>query len=220
MIRCEGIWKIYYEGRPYEVKALQDVTLFIEKGSLTVFQGPSGSGKTSLLSIIGAIDRPTRGKVYFNEKDITELSEDSLTYLRRRAGFVFQQFNLIRGLRAWQNVAIPLIPLGISERIQKERAIELLKRVGLAERLEHMPEEMSGGEQQRVAIARALINDPDVLFLDEPTSNIDSETAELILHLLKELRSKGKTIVLSTHDERITEGADAVYTLRKGRLIK
>lgn len=220
IIHCEGIWKVYYEGRPFEVIALQDISLFIEKGSFTVLEGPSGSGKTSLLSIIGAIDRPSRGKVYINGKDITVLSEDSLAYLRRTTGFVFQQFNLIGGLKAWQNVAIPLIPLGISERIQKEKAVELLRKVGLSERIDHRPEEMSGGEQQRIAIARALINNPDILFLDEPTSNIDSEISEMILHLLKGLKSEGRTILISTHDEKVLEYADTVYTLRRGRLVR
>lgn len=220
IIHCEGIWKVYYEGRPFEVIALQDISLFIEKGSFTVLEGPSGSGKTSLLSIIGAIDRPSRGKVYINGKDITVLSEDSLAYLRRTTGFVFQQFNLIRGLKAWQNVTVPFIPLGISERIQKEKAVELLRKVGLSERIDHRPEEMSGGEQQRIAIARALINNPDILFLDEPTSNIDSEISEMILHLLKGLKSEGKTIIISTHDEKVLEYADTVYTLRRGRLVR
>lgn len=220
MIRCEGIWKVYHEGRPYEVIALQDVSLQIERGALTVFQGPSGSGKTSLLSILGAIDRPTRGRVCIDEKDITTLSEDSLAYVRRRMGFVFQQFNLISGLKAWQNVAIPLIPLGISERERKERAIQLLKGLGLSERVYHRCEEMSGGEQQRVAIARALINEPDILFLDEPTSNIDSETAELIIHLLQELKSKGMTIILSTHDEKVVKFADSLYILKRGKLAR
>lgn len=220
MIRCEGIWKVYYEGRPYEVVALRDITLSVMKGSITVFQGPSGSGKTSLLSIISAIDRPSRGRVYINGKDITDLSENSLTLIRRRMGFVFQQFNLIARLNAWQNVAVPLIPLGISESERRKRSIWLLEAVGLSHRIEHRAEEMSGGEQQRVAIARALINDPDILFLDEPTSNIDSETAELIIQILRELKLKGKTIILSTHDENIADYADALYTLKRGLLLR
>ncbi|MFN3478982.1 MAG: ABC transporter ATP-binding protein [Thermodesulfovibrionales bacterium] len=220
MIRCEGIWKVYHEGRPYEVVALRDITLSIRKGSITVLQGPSGSGKTSLLSIIGAIDRPSRGRVYIDGKDITDLSENSLTLIRRRMGFVFQQFNLIARLSAWQNVAAPLIPLGISESERRKRSIELLEVVGLSHRIEHGAEEMSGGEQQRVAIARALINDPEILFLDEPTSNIDSETAELIIQILRELKLKGKTIILSTHDENIADYADTFYTLKRGLLMQ
>lgn len=220
MIGCEGIWKVYCEGRPYEVVALRDITLSIAKGSITVFQGPSGSGKTSLLSIIGAIDRPSRGMVYIDGKNISDLSENSLTLIRRRMGFVFQQFNLIPGLRAWQNVAIPLIPLSIDEKERKRMSDQLLDMMGLSHRIDHRPEEMSGGEQQRVAIARALINDPDILILDEPTSNIDFETAELIIQILRELNLKGKTIILSTHDENIADYANAVYTLKRGELVK
>ncbi len=218
MIHCEGIWKVYRGGKPYEVIALQDITISIMDGSITVFQGPSGSGKTTLLSIIGAIDRPSRGKVFIDKEEITSLSEAGLAYIRRKFGFVFQQFNLIEGLRAWENVAIPLIPLGISEKKRKERAYQLLGKMGLRERAVHRIVEMSGGEQQRVAIARALINDPHMLLLDEPTSNIDAETVEVVLHMLRELRSQGKTIIISTHDETVTSLADKVYVLKKGRL--
>jgi len=218
MISCSNIWKIYNKGKPYEVVALKDISLLIEEGSTIAIHGPSGSGKTSLLSILGAIDRPSSGKVFINDIEITSLSEDGLTNIRRRIGFVFQQFNLISGLRAWENVATPLIPIGVPEKIRKRKALELLEMVGLSERAFHRPEEMSGGEQQRIAIARALINDPDLLILDEPTSNIDKETSEMLLFILKELRSKGKTIVISTHDERVTRIADKVFVLDKGQL--
>jgi len=218
MISCHEIWKVYNKGKPYEVIALQDISLLVEDGSFVAIQGPSGSGKTSLLSILGAIDRPSNGKVFINDIEITSLSEEGLTNIRRRIGFVFQQFNLIPRLRAWENVAIPLIPLGVDEKTRKKKAFQLLEMVGLHERVFHRPEEMSGGEQQRIAIARALIKDPLILILDEPTSNIDIETAETILFILKEMRSKGKTIIISTHDEKVTGIADKVFMLKKGRV--
>ncbi len=218
MIQCEGIWKVYNPGKPYEVIALQDITISIMNGSITVFQGPSGSGKTTLLSILGAIERPTMGKVFIDKEEITSLSEAALAYIRRKIGFVFQQFNLIEGLRAWENVAIPLIPLGICKKKRRERAYQLLEKMGLKERADHRIIQMSGGEQQRVAIARALINDPHIILFDEPTSNIDAETMEVVFDILRELRSKGKTIIISTHDETLTSLADKVYVLKKGRL--
>lgn len=220
LIRCENIWKIYNEGRPYEVRALEDVSLKIEKGAFVIFSGPSGSGKTTLISIIGAIDRQTRGRVYLDGRDITKLSDVAVSALRRRKiGFVFQNFNLIQGLSAWENVSAPLVPTGMGEKERKQKAMQLLEKVGLSNRSHHKPEEMSGGEQQRVAIARSLVNDPGVIILDEPTSNIDVDAISLLADILKGLRTDGKTILMSSHDDIMLKDADLIHALKRGRLI-
>ncbi|GAB4411037.1 MAG: ABC transporter ATP-binding protein [Thermodesulfovibrionales bacterium] len=219
LIRCEGVWKVYNEGRPYEVRALEDVSLRIERGSFAVFNGPSGSGKTTLMGIIGTIHRPSRGKVYLNGKDISGFSDTALSRIRReRIGFVFQNFNLIPKLPAWENVSVPLIPLCITEGDRRQKALQLLNMFGLAERAHHCPEELSGGEQQRVAIVRALINDPEIIMLDEPTSNIDAENISLLTGILEDLRAKGKTILVSSHDESLLKRADQIFELRRGHL--
>lgn len=220
LIQCEGIWKIYNEGRSHEVSALVDVSLVVEKCSFTVFNGPSGSGKTTLISIIGTIDRPTRGRLILDGKDVTGFSDVALSRVRRhRTGFVFQNFNLIPGLSAWENVSTPLIPQGVRERERRDRAMHLLSKLGLSDRAHHTAEEMSGGEQQRVAIARALVNDPAIIILDEPTSNIDSESASLLMEILEKLQKEGKTIIASSHDEVLIDHADTVHMLKKGFII-
>jgi putative ABC transport system ATP-binding protein len=219
IIRCDGIWKIYNEGKPHEVRALVDVSLEVGKGSFTIINGPSGSGKTTFISIIGTIDRPSRGRLNLDGKDITDLSDVALSLLRRRRiGFVFQNFNLISRLSAWENVSIPLIPQGIRGNDRKLRATQLLDMFGLSGRAHHTPEEMSGGEHQRVAIARALINNPDIVILDEPTSNIDEEAVSILIDILKGLKADGKTIIVSSHEEDLLRNADIVFKLKKGRI--
>ena len=217
LIQCEGIWKIYNEGKSHEVSALIDINLEMDKCSFTVFNGPSGSGKTTLISIIGTMDRPGRGRLIHDGKDVTDFSDIALSRLRReKIGFVFQNFNLIPGLSAWENVAMPLIPQGVGERVRRSSAMNLLSKLGLSDRVNHRAEEMSGGEQQRVAIARALVNDPVIIILDEPTSNIDSESASLLMEILKKLQEEGKTILASSHDEDLIRHADRVHLLKKG----
>ncbi len=219
IVRCEGIWKIYNEGKPYEVRALSDLCLTISRGSFTIIGGPSGSGKTTLISIMGTIERPSRGGISIDGKNIAGFSDVALSSLRRkRIGFVFQDYNLIPGLCAWENVSVPLVPEGIPIRERKDRATGLLETLGLAERAEHSPEEMSGGERQRVAIARALVNNPDIVILDEPTSSIDKESVSGLLDIMKGLKAQGRTIIVSTHEERLLGNADIVYELIKGRL--
>jgi putative ABC transport system ATP-binding protein len=202
------------------VRAIENVSLSIDKGSFVVFSGPSGSGKTTLISIIGAIDRQTRGKVYLNEKDLTNLSDVAMSALRRkRIGFVFQNFNLIQGFSAWENVSVPLIPSGLSENDRKQRVMVLLGKVGLSNRANHIPEELSGGEQQRVAVARSLVNNPDIIILDEPTSNIDIDNIALLMDILLDLKREGKTILMSSHDDSTLKNADMVCELERGRIV-
>lgn len=219
VIRCEGIWKIYNEGRPHEVRALAEVSLSIEKGSFVAVHGPSGSGKTTLISIMGTIERPGRGNMIIDGKNTAGFSDVALSSLRRkRIGFVFQDYNLMPGLSARENVSVPLIPEGARVHERRERSGALLGSLGLAERAEHFPEEMSGGERQRVAIARALINNPDIIILDEPTSNIDKESVDGLIDILKGLREDGRTIIVSTHEDSLAGNADVIYELKKGRI--
>lgn len=218
-IRCEEVTKVYSIGKGYQITALSEVTLSIPRASIVLIKGPSGSGKTTLLSIMATIEKPTKGRVFFLDKEISGFSESALARLRRQyVGIVFQDFNLIPRLPAWENVSYPLIPLGVRTSERKERALQLLEKLGLGSRVLHTPEQLSGGERQRLSIARALINNPVLLFLDEPTSNIDHATAEYIIDLLMKLREQGKTIILSSHDGELIAKADRVFKLSSGRL--
>lgn len=219
MIRTEKLWKYYSIHSRHEVSAIRDINLSISKSAFIVFNGPSGSGKTTLLNIIGALDRPTEGKVFIYDEEITSFSDIGLARLRReKIGFIFQDFHLVPRLSSWENVSYPLIPLGIGFRERLQRAKLLLENVGLGDRLAHTPEELSGGQQQRVAIARALINNPEIIIADEPTSNIDEETGKQLLELLKELQAHGVTILVATHDTGFEKVADTIYTIRNGRI--
>jgi putative ABC transport system ATP-binding protein len=219
ILRAENLSKWYNAGRSDEVRAVEDISLEIYENQYVVFYGPSGSGKTTLLSLIGTLDRPTRGKVFLHGRDITQFSDLELSRVRRQTiGFVFQSFNLFSSLPAWENVSYPLIPMGVSAAQRFARAKSLLERLGLGERLEHSPEELSGGEQQRVAIARALVSHPRILIADEPTSNIDTDSADRLLEIFAGLKEEGKTIIVSSHDPVINSRAEVLYTLVRGRL--
>jgi len=220
IIKTEGLCRFFRPGRSDEVRAIVDVDLETQENQYVIFHGPSGSGKTTLLSLISSIDRPTKGKVFLYGEDITKFSDVGLSRIRQETiGFVFQSFNLISHLAAWENVALPLIPIGIGERERYKRAQRLLEEFGLGERLHHSPEELSGGEQQRVAIARALINDPKIIIADEPTSNIDASSVSRLLEILKSLQRAGKTVLVSTHDPIFQGQADITYYLETGRLV-
>jgi putative ABC transport system ATP-binding protein len=206
-------------GRTHEVRAVEDISLEILENQSVVLYGPSGSGKTTLLSLIGTLDRPTKGKVFLKDRDVTQFSDLELSRTRRETiGFVFQSFNLFSSLSAWENVSYPLIPIGIKAKERFERARTMLEVLGLGDRLYHSPEELSGGEQQRVAIARALINNPQILIADEPTSNIDADSIEKLLEILAELKKEGKTIIISSHDPIFRSQGDVLFNLDRGRL--
>ena len=203
-----------------QVQAVRDVDLEIDRGEFVVVVGPSGSGKTTLLQLLGALDRPTSGEILFEGRELTRLGDGELAKLRLKTiGFIFQQFNLIPTLTAAQNVEVPLAPNGLDGAARAARAQELLRSVGLHGRANHLPSQLSGGEQQRVAIARALANKPHVLLADEPTGNLDTATGEEIMALLKGLSTEGgHTVVLITHDVEIAAQAPRVIRMQDGRL--
>ncbi len=220
LIKSIDIHKVYGGDSASLVRALRGVSIEIEDGEYVAIMGPSGSGKSTLMHIIGFLDTPTSGKYLFEGVDVSSLTEPELAELRKwKVGFVFQQFNLLARLRAWENVEIPMIYAGVPARERKRRALELLEMVGLKERAEHHPNQLSGGEMQRVAIARALANDPKVILADEPTGNLDSKTEEEILAVFRELHDRGKTIIVVTHDPEVAEHAGRVIKIRDGLIV-
>jgi putative ABC transport system ATP-binding protein len=201
--------------------ALRGIDMKIANGEFTAIAGPSGSGKTTLLNIIGCLDVPTRGKIIIDGTDINELGSKEKANLRKnKVGFVFQTFNLIPVLTAYENVEIPLILLEVEQRKRKEKIVKLLEEVGLGEYINRRPNEMSGGQQQRVAIARALVKDPSMVLADEPTANLDSTTAKEILALMQELNGKhGTTFIFSTHDQLVMDYSRRTVSLRDGKVV-
>jgi putative ABC transport system ATP-binding protein len=219
MMEAKDVTKHYPQGTRI-VKALQGVSLRIEFGEFVSIMGPSGSGKSTLMHLLGALDTPTTGEVYFRDRALHAMSDRELAALRRtRIGFVFQFFNLLPTLRAVENVALPLLLAGWSRAKALKPAYEGLDRVGLHERAEHYPDEMSGGEMQRVAIARALVIEPEAVLCDEPTGNLDSRTSEDILKLLRSLPEPGKrSVVMVTHDAHAATYGDRIVRIRDGRV--
>jgi putative ABC transport system ATP-binding protein len=212
VVQVVNVKKTYMLGK-VPVNALRGVNLKVEKGEFLSVLGPSGSGKSTLLNLVGALDKPTEGNVLIEDVDISTLNDNQLANLRRRIGFVFQFFNLIPRFTARENVELSMAIAGLSKAERRKRAEDLLETVGLRERMNHKPTELSGGEQQRVAIARALANNPKFLLMDEPTGNIDSKTASEIIQLVKRLnQEKSVTIIMVTHDQRLA--AEARRTLR------
>jgi putative ABC transport system ATP-binding protein len=202
------------------VRVIDAVSFNIEKGEFLAIQGPSGSGKTTLLGLLAGLEKADEGNIVVADKELTGMTEDELAIFRRyNVGFVFQSFNLIPTLNVVENIALPLFPEHMSRKDMFERSGKVAKDVGLAQRLDHYPNELSGGEQQRVAIARALINEPKLLFADEPTGNLDSKTGQMITELLRKLNSeRGQTVVLVTHDDRIASESDRIIRILDGRI--
>ena len=220
LIELDDVWKVFYLGE-VEVQAVRGVSTKIKEGDYVAILGPSGSGKSTMMNMVGALDIPSRGKIFLEGKDIGSMSESQLSQLRGRTiGFVFQQFNLINTLTALQNVELPMLFYNVNAFERYRRAEELLNKVGLGHRLHHLPVKMSGGEQQRVAIARALANNPDIILADEPTGNLDSKTGVQIMKLLDSLHNEGKTIIMVTHDTSLVKHANRVIELKDGQIIK
>lgn len=223
MIHLSDVRKAFNQGRPNEFWALKGIDLSVEAGKVTVFRGPSGSGKTTLLTLVGCLARPTTGRVRLKDRDISGLPERFLTDIRRSTfGFVFQQFNLLKGISAVENVMIPAYPLGRDRRKLEDRAHALMTALDVGAKARSNAEWLSGGEAQRVAIARALINDPEVVIADEPTANLDSERSRQFLGIVETLKGEGRTVLMTSHDPLVCETAvvDRVVTLRDGQLTE
>jgi putative ABC transport system ATP-binding protein len=218
-IRTTGLRKSFVMGRE-TVHALAGVDATVEAHSFTAVVGPSGSGKSTLLYLLGGLDRPTSGSIVVAGQAIDTLDENALAvYRRRTVGFIFQSFNLIASMTAVENVAFPMRFAHVSRRERTRRALALLKQVGLENRAYHRPTELSGGQQQRVAIARALVNDPQLILADEPTGNLDTHSGAVIIQLLGELHAQGRTVVMVTHDRRLTTFAGSILRLVDGRVV-
>lgn len=222
MIEAISLSKVFNQGKPNEYCAIRDVSLSIELGGITVLKGPSGSGKTTLLSIIGGMARPTSGRIFLSGREITSLPERFLTETRRRTfGFIFQSFNLIRGISALQNVMAPAYPTGEPHAELRGRALSLLELFDLADRHDAKVEWLSGGEAQRVAIARALINDPAVIIADEPTAHLDTALSLEFMTFIERLSREGKTVIITSHDPLVYDSSIVTRTIemRDGALV-
>ncbi|PKN52431.1 MAG: hypothetical protein CVU55_04090 [Deltaproteobacteria bacterium HGW-Deltaproteobacteria-13] len=204
------------------LEVVKDVSLNVKEGEFVSLVGKSGCGKTTLLSLLSGLEKPTKGQVTLNSKDITGATEEELALFRREyVGFIFQSFNLIPTLSAWENVALPLFPIKMSNDQRRKRAIELLEQMEMGPRIEHLPAALSGGEKQRVAIARALANHPKIVFADEPTGNLDSATGDAIMAILSELHKKqGMTMLMVTHEPELAKTADRVIRMQDGEVMK
>jgi ABC-type antimicrobial peptide transport system, ATPase component len=216
IIQLENIQKSYYLGKQ-ELKVLKGISIEIFKNEYVALMGPSGSGKSTLMNLLGCLDSPTAGHYILNGKDVSKMPDDDLAEVRNKEiGFVFQQFNLLPRLTAAENVALPLIYNGTTKKTRTALALEMLDRVGLADRSHHKPNELSGGQNQRVAIARALVNNPSIILADEPTGNLDSKTSVEIMHIFDKIQADGNTVILVTHEEDIAHFAHRIIRLRDG----
>ncbi len=220
LIEINEMCKIYNPGEN-EVKALDNVTVQIGKKEFVAIIGQSGSGKSTLMNMLGCLDVPTSGSYHLRGKDVSSLTDDELSDIRNmEIGFVFQGFNLIQNLTAFENVELPLIYRGIGKKERHELSLKALEKVNLTNRIHHKPSEMSGGQQQRVAIARAIAQAPPVILADEPTGNLDSASSKEIMNILKNLHAEGSTIILITHDDGIAQQADRIINIKDGRIEK
>ncbi len=219
LVVAQRLTKTYVFGDT-ELHALDDVSLAVQKGDFVAIMGASGSGKSTLMNILGCLDRPTSGRYWLDDREVSQLSRGELADVRNRTiGFVFQSFNLLARTSARENVELPLVYAGVGRRERAARAAAALERVGLARRLEHRPSQLSGGQQQRVAIARAIVNEPKLMFADEPTGNLDTKTSIDVMALFQELWRAGLTIVFVTHEPDVAQYASRILVVRDGKLV-
>ncbi|HLD54649.1 MAG TPA: ABC transporter ATP-binding protein [Candidatus Nanoarchaeia archaeon] len=221
IIDLRNVYKHYKMGETI-VKAIDGINIRIKKGEFVAVMGPSGSGKSTSMNLIGSLDVPTKGEIYLDGQNISELDESDLAQIRgKKIGFIFQSFNLIPNLTVKENVSLPMMFQGVSKEERDAYAEELLIKVDLGERMDHYPSQISGGQMQRVAIARALANNPEVILADEPTGNLDTKTGEKVMEFLQQLNKEGKTIIMVTHEPELAEAyAQIVYWLRDGKVEK
>lgn len=221
ILHLENVSKIYKMGE-VEVPALRDITVEIKKGDFVAIIGASGSGKSTMMNLIGCLDIPSTGTIYLKSQDISKMSESNLASLRgRTVGFIFQQYNLVPSISAFENVLLPLEFLEYDEAVAHERVIELLKLVGLSDKMDNLPSQLSGGQQQRVSIARSLASNPEIILADEPTGALDSVTGTEVLKTLRKLwKEQGKTIIMVTHDLHLAQYAHTIIELKDGRVLR
>ncbi len=221
LIKLKEVHK-YYEMGDNLVKALNGLSIEINKGDFVAIMGPSGSGKSTAMNLVGSLDTPTKGSIYLDKLDISSMGESELAQFRgKKIGFIFQSFNLIPNLTTKENIMLPMLFQGKNKDDREAKAHQLLKLVELADREDHYPNQLSGGQQQRVAIARALANDPDVILADEPTGNLDTTTGQKVMHFLGDLNKKGKTIIIITHDPNLAQTyAEKIYWIKDGSIEK
>jgi putative ABC transport system ATP-binding protein len=220
-VMTKNVTKVYRMGDT-EIRALNDVSVTIRTGEYVSIMGPSGSGKTTLFNAIGGLMKPTSGSVFIDEIDVAQLDANELAWLRcRKIGYIFQSYNIVKVMTALENVALPMLFAGVPPEEAQDRAVEILKRVGLGDRILHTPKELSGGQQQRVAIARAFANRPAIILADEPTANLDLRTGEEIIHLMKAMnKEQNVTVICSTHDHKMLDVSDRIAWMEDGRLKK
>lgn len=219
MIEVSNIVKTYSTGE-INFTALKDISLKIEKGEFTSIMGPSGSGKSTLMNILGCLDKMDKGKYILNNRDVSNLRDDELAYVRNKEiGFVFQAFNLLPRMTILENVELPMVYGGISPKERREKALIALDRVGLSDRVKHRPNEISGGQKQRVAIARAIVNNPSVLMADEPTGNLDTKSTNEIMKIFQDLNREGSTIIMVTHEPEVAKYTKRIVKFRDGEII-
>ena len=220
LIEVRDVYKIYYPGEN-QVNALAGVSFTIDVGEFVAFIGLSGSGKSTLMNMLGLLDTPTHGEYYINGKLVDDLTDDQMSAIRNEEiGFIFQGFNLISSLTALENVELPLVYRGMPKQERREISQDALERVGLGERMNHLPAEMSGGQQQRVAVARAIAAKPPVILADEPTGNLDTKSTKEVMAILHELKDEGRTVIVITHDNEIAEEAERVIRIRDGKVVE
>lgn len=219
LIEARQVSKIYRRGKAAALRAVDDVSLTVEPGSCCAITGRSGSGKSTMLALLGGLERPTSGEILFGGKSLAVLSDIGLAAVRRQIGFVFQNFALMPKLAVWENISYPLVPRGVRRRERMAAAGDLLEQFGLAERMFEPSGMLSGGEQQRLAIARALIGQPEVVFADEPTNQLDEQSSQAVLEAFRRMTADGRTLVIATHDERLVALATQVAKLDAGRLV-
>ena len=220
LIEVRDVYKIYNPGEN-QVNALDGVSITIDEGEFVAIIGQSGSGKSTLMNMLGLLDTPTHGEYYINGKLVDDLTDDQMSAIRNEEiGFIFQGFNLISSLTALENVELPLVYRGMPKQERREISQDALERVGLGERMNHLPAEMSGGQQQRVAVARAIAAKPPVILADEPTGNLDTKSTKEVMAILHELKDEGRTVIVITHDNEIAEEAERVIRIRDGKVVE
>ncbi|MDH5687689.1 MAG: ABC transporter ATP-binding protein [Candidatus Bathyarchaeota archaeon] len=219
-VATQNLTKVYFKGTPNEVKAIKDATLDIREGDFCILTGPSGSGKTTLLSLLALLSRPTKGRIFYEDEEVSSYSDAWQTKIRKeKVGFIFQQYNLLPQFSTWENVALPNLCRQMSKTERRSQAVRIMQSLGLGDRIDFKVAHLSGGEQQRVAIARALVTDPEIIFADEPTASVDEDTGSAIIDLFKDLKKKEKTLVVSTHDNSLMKEATLHLRIQNGTIL-